>query len=302
MNRLVFPENKRSQYIITAIVYILYVMLFALLRESVGFIMGGLGIVPVIGASWYFGFRGGLLIALLCILNNGTYQIVKGDSFIEVLLSPVNTVGFFILAFIAFVIGNFKRLIEERNNAILRQEQYEWDRQRHMDFLELLNNITGWALEADNLDATLKILVEKIATLFAADEAFITFWDDTNKVTVPVVAYGALSEIYPYMQFEPGDRAPTNSSLEIGHPIAIADIDNSPYIDPQIAAVFSSRSMLALPLIVQNRKLGALLLGYTKSRTFDQNDLNRAQVQPNKLPRYCQNLFSWKKNASESNN
>jgi diguanylate cyclase (GGDEF)-like protein len=36
--------------------------------------------------------------------------------------------------------------------------------------------------------------------------------------------------------------------------------------------------MLVLPLIVQIRKLGALLLGYDKSRTFDKNEIDRAQV------------------------
>lgn len=279
MNKLAYPQSKQSQYIVISLIYVAYVILFMLLRDAVGVIIGGLGIIPVIGASWYFGFRGGLFVALLCILNNTLYQLFKGDSsFIELLLSPVDVIGFLILAIVAFVISNLKAIIGESSSAILKLEQYELDRQAHTDFLELLSDITGLALEADSLDSTLKILVEKLGRLFEADDSFITFWDETNKIPVPAVAYGSLSDIYPYLQFEPGEQTPTVAALEIGHSIAIGDLEDSPYIDPKIAAIFPSRSMLVLPLIAQNRKLGALLLGFKKSRSFDENEINRAQV------------------------
>ena len=134
------------------------------------------------------------------------------------------------------------------------------------------------ALEANSLDATLKILVERIAKLFEADDAFFSFWDAEKKIPIPTTAYGSMSDIFPYIQFEPGEHTPATSALEIGSPIAIVDLDNSPYVDPKVAAIFPSRCMLALPLIVQIRKLGALLLGYDKSRTFDKNEIDRAQV------------------------
>jgi len=279
MNRLVYPQNKRSQYLIISLIYATYVILFALLRDSVGVIIGALGIIPVIGASWYFGFRGGLFVASLCILNNTLYLLFKeNSSFIELLLGPVDVVGFFILAFVALVVSNLKIVIDERNNALLRLEQYEKDRQAYTDFLELLNNITGRVLEADNLDATLKILVERIGKLFEADDSFITFWDERNEIPLPVAAYGSMSEIFPYIQFEPGENTPSTSAFELGHPLAIIDIHNSPYVDSAVASIFPSRSMLVLPLLTQKRKQGALLLGYTNPRSFDASDLSHAEV------------------------
>jgi diguanylate cyclase (GGDEF)-like protein len=134
------------------------------------------------------------------------------------------------------------------------------------------------ALEADNLDSTLKILVEGISKLFKADDGFFALWDETRKVPLPTTAYGSMSDIFPYIQFEPGERTPTTSAIEIGSPIAIVDLDNSPYVDSKIASIFPSRSMLALPLLVQNRKLGALLLGYTKLRSFDASDISHAEL------------------------
>src|SRR5215216_2939521 len=126
MNRLVYPRNKSSKYTIIGIVYAIYVVVFAMLRGAAGVITGALSVVPVIGASWYFGFRGGLLVASLCILNNTLYLFLKGNSsFIRLLLGPVDVVGFFILAFVAFVVSNLKIVIDERSTALRQLEQYE---------------------------------------------------------------------------------------------------------------------------------------------------------------------------------
>src|SRR6185369_7560952 len=56
------------------------------------------------------------------------------------------------------------------------------------------------------------------------------------------------------------------------------DIENSVYISPKIAAIFPSRSMLGLPLIVQGRHLGAILLGYNQTHLFDEGELTRAEM------------------------
>jgi signal transduction protein with GAF and PtsI domain len=45
-----------------------------------------------------------------------------------------------------------------------------------------------------------------------------------------------------------------------------------------VAAIFLSRSMLGIPLIAQQRKLGALLLGYNKKRVFDHEIIFHAKV------------------------
>ena len=162
--------------------------------------------------------------------------------------------------------------------ARLRREQHKRNRQLQTNFLKSLNKITVMALEADSLGSTLEILVGRMAGLFKADDAFFAFWDAEQSVPVPTKAYGSLSDIYPYIRFEPDDRSPASSALEIGHCIAIADLNDTTHIDPRIAAIFPSRSMLALPLIVQNRKLGALLLGYKQSRSFDSGEVKRAQI------------------------
>ena len=192
-------------------------------------------------------------------------------------------IGTFAMIFVAFIIGRLGIVTRERGAALARLEQLESDSRNQTRFLEMLNKITGTALEADNLESSLKVLVEQIGRLFEADDCFFARWDDTSAVTIPIVAYGSLSDTYPQMHFEPGERTLTASIMEAGHPIDIPNLENSSYINPKFAGIFPSRSMLGLPLIVQDRKLGALILGYNKSRMFDPGEISRAEIAANQI-------------------
>jgi diguanylate cyclase (GGDEF)-like protein len=87
-----------------------------------------------------------------------------------------------------------------------------------------------------------------------------------------------MKEIYPYMQFEPNEITLSGSVMKLKQPIAVVDIENSPYIDAKVAAIFPSRSMLGIPLITQQRKLGAILLGYNRKRTFGDEAILHAGI------------------------
>jgi diguanylate cyclase (GGDEF)-like protein len=278
MNKLAYPQDKRTPYIVAITTYTIYVVLFALLRDSVGLVIGAASILPVVTASWYFGVRVGIVTGVLCILNNIAQQVLQGTALPEILRNSSEIIGFFALTFISFVVGNLKTIIEERSHALLKLEQYEQDRRSYTDFLELLNEITGMALEANSLDSTLKILVERIGKLFRADDCFFSLWDETKGVPIPMAAYGSMSDIYPYVQFEPGEQTLGISVMEAKQPIAIPDIENSPYISPNVAAIFPSCSMLGIPLIAQQRGLGLIVLGYNKTRSFDESDLIHARL------------------------
>jgi diguanylate cyclase (GGDEF)-like protein len=278
MQRLAYPKDKVSPYIVVITTYTLYIVLFATLRGSVGLVIGATAVMPVVAASWYFGFRSGIVTAVLCILNNIAQQVIQGISLAEILINSSEIIGFFSLAFISFVVGNLKIIIEERSSALLKLEQYELERKAHTDFLEQLNSITGRALEAESLKITLEILVERIGELLKADDCFFSLWDETKQIPIPAVAYGSLRDTYSFIQFEPNDRVPSTFALEIGEPIAIEDLNNSLYIDPKIAAIYPSHSMLVIPLSSQNRKLGSVMLGYNKKQSFAQNEMDRAQL------------------------
>jgi diguanylate cyclase (GGDEF)-like protein len=276
MNKLPIIQHKSFPYIAVAFVLLLYSVVFMLFHDRAGSGAASLAVIPVIAASWYFGIRGGIFIAVLSILVSAFLLIIMDRQ--QDIFGLSNDLRIFILILIALITGKLGTMTRERSEALVRLEASEKRQRAQMNFLELLNNITSTALEANNLDLTLNILVERIARLFEANDAFFTFWNPDKNIPTPTAAYGSISDIYPYIQFEPEDHTPTTSALEFGHPLAIGDMDNSPYVDSKIASIFPSRSMLALPLLVQNRKLGALLLGYTKLRPFDASDISHAEL------------------------
>lgn len=278
MNIFAYRENERAPYFLIIIAYAIYVVVFALYHERLGIGVAALAIFPVIAASWYFGITGGVLIALLSVLANVILIIAEDGTNARVFENPGDVIGTLVLLFIGVMIGRLGTITRERREALLKLEKYEQDRRSHTDFLERLNSITSRALEADSLHATLNILVEKIGQLFEADDSYFSLWDETRRVPVPVAASGSMSDIYPFVQFESGDQTLTSSVMEAQQPIAIPDIENTPYMSPKIAVIFPDRSMLGLPLIAQHRNLGALLLGYRQPHSFDESDLMHARA------------------------
>jgi diguanylate cyclase (GGDEF)-like protein len=240
--------------------------------------VASLATIPVIVAGWYFGTRGGLTMALLSIVTIVIVQSGDGDR-IPVLLSDVsNVLRIITLLVVAWVTGRLSALTCERMDAIRKLQKYEQDRHTHTDFLELLNGITAGALKADNLESTLEILTEQIAKLFRADDGFFALWDPDKQTPVPTVSHGRMKDVYPYMIFERGDQTLGAAVLQVQRPILVADLENSPHVSPRVAALFPSRAMIGLPLIAQERKLGALLLGYNQSRQFGDHDRLHAEL------------------------
>lgn len=278
MEKLAYPDNKNVPYTFIILAFTLYVVAFALYHYHVGTGVAALAIIPVIAASWYFGIPGGVLIAILAILANSIILFTGRNPDTDTFNTLGNLIGSASLILISLVVGGLVTVTRQRREAILKLETYERDRRAHTNFLELLNEITASALEADNLDTTLKILGERIGTLFKADDCFFSLWDEAKQVPIPIAAYGSMSDIYPYVQFEPGEKTLTTSVMAAQRPLAVPDIENSPYMSSNVAAIFPSRSMLGLPLIAQNRKLGALLFGYTNTFSFNESDLLHAQL------------------------
>ncbi|HXD11484.1 MAG TPA: sensor domain-containing diguanylate cyclase [Anaerolineales bacterium] len=278
MNQLVQPRNKTFPLATVVTEFALYLALFVLSFGRVGWGTAPVALVPVSAASWYFGIKGGVLTAILAILADVLLPGMFGYSPGEFLNGSGNVVGSSALLLVAIIVGRLSTVTRERTAALVQLEKYEKERQTHSQFMELLNEMTGTALEAENPGLILKVFVEHIGKLFEADDCFFASWDETNALTTPVVAYGSMKDIYPHMHFEPGEQTFTALIMEAGHPIVLSNPEYSSFISPKIASQFPSSSMLGLPLIVQGRKLGALILGYNKYRLFDPSDISRAEL------------------------
>lgn len=145
--------------------------------------------------------------------------------------------------------------------AIERHEEEEARRAR-MRTLQLLNSITLDTLRAPTFDEMLDRLAETVGLLFEADGAFVTLWDEEEQVPLPGAAYGPYKESYRSVRAMPGEPTITEAVLDAGRPLVLEDAFHSPLVSQRIARMFPTKTMLALPLMAEGEKIGALFVSY----------------------------------------
>ena len=156
----------------------------------------------------------------------------------------------------------------------IRQEQVMRDAERRRARqMEALNIITHAALRAPDLAQMIQVLANSLGVLFDADGAYITLWDDAQQRVIPAAAYGQMRYTYSAIKPDPEEKTITQSVLDAGRVLQVENTFHSPYLSSRVAAMFPAESILALPLIVDQRKLGAVLIAFNRSRRFTPEDV-----------------------------
>lgn len=155
-----------------------------------------------------------------------------------------------------------------------RAEEELLARERH---LTLLNTITRAALTTSGLQATLQVLADHLGELLHADDCSISLWDEAMQAPIPAAASLELREVDAAIQLDPDEVTLTASVLRAGHALAVEDVFNTPYISPRLAALFSARSILGLPLIAAEQKLGAAVIAFNQPHHFTPDEIARGE-------------------------
>jgi diguanylate cyclase (GGDEF)-like protein len=278
MYKFAYPKWRFFPYLFIALTFAMYMAVFAHFWSRLGIVIAALAVVPLMAAAWYFGVKGGLFMVGLGFLANTLMLGMAGYDFSELAKDPGNMIGGFLVYAMAILFGWVSTVARERKEALILLESYKKDRDLHANFLEDLYRITALVLEPDNLQTTLEILTAELAGLFHADDGFFTLWDAEHELPLPTAAFGSLKEMYPSVRFQPGETTLTGSLMQVGHPIAVVDINDTPYISPSVAKIFPGQSMLGIPFITHKHKLGALLLVYKEKHDFSSEELFQAQI------------------------
>ncbi len=141
-------------------------------------------------------------------------------------------------------------------------------------FLSDLNEINALALNANNTTELFSILSEKLTKALQADHCYITFWNDEKNQTVPFFATHMGHDDYQNQKREENEVTLTESVMKAGRPIIVEDVFNTPHLSKSIALQFPNKSLLGIPLIANNKKLGAILAGFVAHHTFSQEEVN----------------------------
>jgi len=163
------------------------------------------------------------------------------------------------------------RVIVARDNT--REHALLIIEKKRARMMELLNEITRASIETNDFQQTIQILADRLGELLEADGAFITLWDEADNRTIPAAAYGEFRESYPNMQLDQDENTLTASIFRERRPLPIEDVFNTPYMNPNLASDVPARSVLALPLIANNRKIGAALISFNKRHKFSTEDI-----------------------------
>jgi PAS domain S-box-containing protein len=167
----------------------------------------------------------------------------------------------------------YEGTVEDVTEGRLAQEELR-ERER---ILTLLNDITHAALQTRDLTAMLQILADRLGEVFGADGCCLTLWNELAQTSVPAAAYGEWRAAYTTVRPEPGEVTLTESVLQAGRPLVITDVHDTPYVSKRIAELFPGHSVLALPLISGDKKLGAALVAFNEPHEFSATEVARGE-------------------------
>ena len=149
-------------------------------------------------------------------------------------------------------------------------------------FLALLNDITHAAIETQDLPGMLQALVGRLGEVIEADACYLAMWD----AEAQALAFGAACGAWPAAHLlvdadgrptGPGQMAIAGVTLRAGVPLAVEDVRDTAYLDPRIAASFPYRSLLGLPLLAGDLRLGAALIAFCGLHRFTPLEIARCE-------------------------
>ncbi|MCC6300212.1 MAG: GAF domain-containing protein [Anaerolineales bacterium] len=143
-------------------------------------------------------------------------------------------------------------------------------------YLALLNEMTRTILLSKDFDSTINALADNMAELLDADDCYITRWDEEKQTAILAATASATEETAPQLN-SATFVSMIESVLKARSALAADDVLNSPYISPELAARLSAHSILGIPLIAGERKLGAAIIVFYSPRRFTADEIARAE-------------------------
>ncbi len=157
--------------------------------------------------------------------------------------------------------------------AALKRGRVEKKLLRRQHSLDLLQAIIRATLVQTDLEQMSQFLVDHLGILIQADDCFVTLWDEVTQQTTFVAAYGKFRGTYKNLKVLPGEKTFTTSALELKHALIVDDAKDTPYSSPRLAAQIHMATVLVIPMLVEGKKLGAVLLGFQQPHHFTQEEI-----------------------------
>lgn len=145
------------------------------------------------------------------------------------------------------------------------------------EFLALLNEMTRAILLAGDYDTTMRSIADYMKDIIKADDCYIAGWNDETKLAVAITTTAKLDFAFEDAPAYPEEAGVVASILRIGHVIAIDDIYNSPHINVEAVRAYPAKSIIGIPLLVKDQKLGVVIIAFNSHHSFTQEEIDRAE-------------------------
>jgi HD-GYP domain-containing protein (c-di-GMP phosphodiesterase class II) len=153
----------------------------------------------------------------------------------------------------------------------------------------LLNQIALAALHADDFQGLLTDLVNHLQSIVGSDQAFLALWDEQNQWVRPGAASAPLDEVYRQLKPEKGEATLTESVVRSGQSQIVHDAAESNFRSNRLAEILPAHSLLAIPLIAKNKRLGAAIVAYTDLHTFSEDEIEQCEHAANQIAMALEN-------------
>jgi signal transduction histidine kinase/putative methionine-R-sulfoxide reductase with GAF domain len=170
------------------------------------------------------------------------------------------------------------RLYDAQRIAREQAEHQAAELAANANFLSILNEITRAGMAQPNSESLLEMLANRLGELYNGDGAYLTRWDPETRTASLVAANFVPSGDSIPIKPQAGERTLTESVLDKGHPIAVPDVSDSPYLNKSLASRFPAKSLLGLPLIANDVQVGAALIGFNVERHFSELEIAQGEV------------------------
>ncbi len=177
---------------------------------------------------------------------------------------------------IAAAIANarlFGNMRQQQTSSELRQAELRQRERYH----SLLNFITRAALQNRDYSTMLQTLTEHLGRLFDAESCVLALWDEAREQPTPAAASGPLRQVVKTLQFESGELGMMSTVLNTGKAMVVQSANMSIYVSPRLSAQLQARSLLTLPLIADQQKLGVAILAFEKERLFSEQEITSGE-------------------------
>jgi GAF domain-containing protein len=133
--------------------------------------------------------------------------------------------------------------------------------------LEALYRADEMLYRSLRLDQVLQALVDVATDVLEADMTSVLVWDERHERLIPGATRGFRPEIVAQMSHAPGEGITTRVALS-GEPIAVSDVPNDPRVAHRITGPEGIRSLLHVPIKVNNEVFGVFGVNYLQPRVL----------------------------------